>query len=269
MGSDADFGVIADPWQALRRHTDARIALGRAGHALPTSELLRFQLAHAQARDAVQQPVDFAAVAAPLQAQGLAVQTLHSLAPDRATYLRRPDLGRLLDNVSRSAVDKAKPTLTGYPVLAVIGDGLSAAAAECHAAPMLLAAASGLRAAGIVLCPTVFLARQARVALADEVGEPLQARLTVMLIGERPGLSSPDSLGIYLTYAPCRGRRNAERNCISNIRAAGLSYAQAAGKLVWLVAEALRLQLSGVALKDDSGAAVAAVSSVRIESSLT
>lgn len=244
--------MSGDPWRTLRRFTDARIALGRTGHALPTAEVLRFQFAHALARDAVVQPVDFAPVAAGLQALGYGVEYLHSRTPDRATYLKRPDLGRLLDEPSRVRLDELRPGLWNPEVVVVVGDGLSAFAVERHAIPLLAAAGPGLTAAGLTVCPTVFLARQARVALADEVGEALGARLAVILIGERPGLSSPDSLGIYLTFAPRRGRQNAERNCISNIRAAGLPYELAACRLTWLAREALRLGLTGVDLKDRS-----------------
>lgn len=242
--------MSGDSWRTLRRFTDARIALGRTGHALPTVEVLRFQLAHAQARDAVGQPVDFASVAAGLRELGYGVEFLRSQAPDRATYLKRPDLGRLLDEPSRTRLGDLHPSLRNPEVVFVVGDGLSAFAVERHALPLMAAAGPCLAAAGIAVCPTVFLAGQARVALADEVGEALVARLAVILIGERPGLSSPDSLGIYLTFAPRRGRQNAERNCISNIRVAGLAYELAASRLTWLAREALRLGLTGVDLKD-------------------
>lgn len=242
--------MSGDSWRTLRRFTDARIALGRTGHALPTAEVLRFQLAHAQARDAVGQPVDFAPVAAGLRDLGYEVALLHSQAPDRATYLKRPDLGRLLDEPSRARLLDLRPSLRNPEVALVVGDGLSAFAVERHALPLMAVAGPCLAAAGIAVCPTVFLAGQARVALADEVGAALGARLAVILIGERPGLSSPDSLGIYLTFAPRRGRQNAERNCISNIRVAGLAYELAASRLTWLAREALRLGLTGVDLKD-------------------
>lgn len=244
-----------DPWQGLRRFTAARLALGRAGHALPTREILHFQLSHAQARDAVGKPVDFRAVEASLTALGYAVEHVHSEAPDRAVYLQRPDLGRRLAAASRQRLLELQPSLGGADVTFIIGDGLSAWAVEQHSVPLIAAATPLLRAVAIRICPTVWLARQARVALSDEIGEVVQARAAVILIGERPGLSSPDSLGVYLTYGPRRGRQNAERNCISNIRPAGLSYAQAARTLAYLLQQALRLQLSGVALKDQSGPA--------------
>lgn len=241
--------VQADSWQALRQFTDARIALGRAGHALPTAAVMAFQLSHAQARDAVGQAADFAGVEAGLRDLGFGVQQLHSQAADRPAFLQRPDLGRLLAADSQQRLQALQPELAGYEVVFVVGDGLSAWAVERHAVPLL--AQTAARLAGIRLCPTVFLARQARVALGDEVGEALQARLVAILIGERPGLSSPDSLGVYLTYAPRRGRQNAERNCISNVRPEGLGYAAAASALAGLIREALRLQLTGVGLKLD------------------
>lgn len=241
-----------DPWHTLRRFTDARIALGRAGHALPFAEVLGFQLAHAQARDAVGQPVDFAPLEAGLRDLGHGVATLHSQAIDRAAYLKRPDLGRLLDEPSRVRLTELHASASRPEVMWVIGDGLSAVAVERHALPLLAAAGPRLAAVGIAVHPTVFLARQARVALGDEIGAALNARLVIVLIGERPGLSSPDSLGVYLTFDPRRGRQNAERNCISNVRPAGLSYEQAAVKLTWLAREALRLGLTGIDLKDGS-----------------
>ena len=247
----------ADPWQSLRRFTTARIALGRAGHAVPVDEVLRFQLAHAQARDAVLQPLDFAPLAAGLHALGCNAVELHSQAVDRAAYLKRPDQGRLLDAPSQARVTALRGTPAGSGELVfVIGDGLSASAVAGQTLPLLAEALPRLAAAGIAVCPSVFLARQARVALADAVGECLGTRLAVILLGERPGLSAPDSLGIYLTFAPQAGRQNAERNCISNVRAAGLSHAAAAAKLTWLAREALRLGLSGVELKDCSTAAL-------------
>ncbi|MCP5197586.1 MAG: ethanolamine ammonia-lyase subunit EutC [Gammaproteobacteria bacterium] len=241
-----------DAWRPLRRFTTARIALGRTGHALPLSEVLRFQLAHAQARDAVHQPVDFTCLASGLQDLGYAVEYIHSQAADRVTYLQRPDLGRLLDKPSQTRLAELRPTLAGPDVVFVIGDGLSAGAVERQTLPLMTHAHLRLVAAGFQICPTLFLARQARVALADPVGATLNARLTIVLIGERPGLSSPDSLGIYLTFDPLPGRQNAERNCISNIRLAGLGHEQAALKLTGLVRAALHRGLTGVALKEES-----------------
>lgn len=175
---------------------------------------------------------------------------MRSAASDRATYLQRPDLGRRLDPASRERLTAA--ARPGTDAVIVIADGLAASAAERHALPLLAALSPGLAAAGWRLAPIV-VAEQARVALGDEVGEILGAALALILLGERPGLSAPDSLGAYLTWAPRRGRTDAERNCVSNIRPAGLGYALAAGRLRYLMTEARRRRLSGVALKDESG----------------
>ena len=238
--------ALPDPWSALRRHTPARIALGRAGASLPTREVLAFGLAHARARDAVHDALDVDALRSQLAALGYSPQAVASRAADRATYLTRPDLGRRLAE---------NATLTGTAEIAVaIEDGLSAVAVQRHAAPLLEALIaldeSWQRAA-------VVIATQGRVALGDEIGERLKAKLVAVLIGERPGLSSPDSLGVYLTHAPKVGRSDAERNCISNIRPDGLPYSDAARKLDWLAKAALARGLTGVALKDDSDALLA------------
>ncbi|NVH74664.1 ethanolamine ammonia-lyase subunit EutC [Paraburkholderia sp. JPY432] len=236
-----------DPWNALRRFTQARIALGRAGNSLPTAPLLAFNLAHAQARDAVHHPLDADALHAQLQEQGFNTLDVHSAAPDREHYLRRPDLGRRLSDESRTTLARL-PTQSN-DVLFVIGDGLSAFAASKQAVPLLQAMHPKL--ADWTIGPVV-VARQARVALGDEIGELLDAKIVVMLIGERPGLSSPDSLGIYITYAPKVGCSDAQRNCISNVRPEGLDYPQAAHKLHYLLTQARTLRLTGVGLKDDS-----------------
>ena len=249
-------GVIATPWDDWRAVTPARIALGRAGVATPTSASLDFGWAHAMARDAIHTPLDIQALAQDLQATGLHCWQAHSRAADRTSYLRRPDLGRQLTPESAHELQQQAAALGGRPDLClVVGDGLSSLAVQRHAAP-LIRALRPLLPPACSLAPIV-LVQQARVAVADEVGELLQARCCAMLIGERPGLSSPDSLGIYLTHAPRRGRLDAERNCISNIRSQGLSYAHAAFKLAWLLRQALRLGHSGVALKDDSDAELA------------
>lgn len=237
-----------NPWQRLRQFTSARIALGRAGHSQPTDAVLAFGLAHAQARDAVHQPLSCEAVKAALDQAGFAKLLVHSAAADRAQYLRRPDLGRRLDEDSRERLRQtaADPCDVAF----VIADGLSAQAAQRHAVPVLLAVRDRLRDWRI---GPVAIAQQSRVALGDEIGELLRARQVVMLIGERPGLSSPDSLGIYLTYDPHPGRTDAQRNCISNVRPEGLSYQQAADRLAWLLRGAVALGCSGVRLKEDSG----------------
>ena len=241
--------VIADPWQALRAHTPARIALGRSGVSLPTAEQLAFGSAHALARDAVLRPLDVPALEAALRAEGFATLSVHSAAADRATYLLRPDLGRRLAEASRAAL--ANAWVAAGDLLPVVGDGLSSLAVARHALPLLRALRERLPA-GWTLGP-VIVAQQARVALGDDIGELLRAPLVAVLIGERPGLSSPDSLGVYLTAAPRRGRSDAERNCISNIRPEGLAYGRAAHKLCWL-AQAARRGGTGVRLKDMSDA---------------
>ncbi|MGR4863674.1 ethanolamine ammonia-lyase subunit EutC [Caulobacter sp. LARHSG274] len=242
--------VTPDPWTALRRHTPARIALGRSGASLPTREVLALALAHAQARDAVHTPFEAEATAAALRALDLETVIVDSAAPDRAAYLRRPDLGRTLSEAGRAALPPGPCDLA-----IVVADGLSSTAVHAHAAPLVQALLPAVRAAGWRLGPVV-IARQARVALGDAVGEALAARLVILLVGERPGLSSPDSLGAYITFAPRIGRTDAERNCVSNIRGEGLSYAAAAFKLAWHAREALRLGLTGVALKDESDTAL-------------
>lgn len=251
--------IEPNPWAELRQFTDARIALGRVGASLPTDEVLRFGLAHALARDAVHTPLDVPTLSAALTAAGLLSRTVTSCAPDRPSYLLRPDLGRrlaadaaqTLQDLARHSDLRADPMKDPGPDLVfVIADGLSAIAAQRHSLP-LLAEIRPLLHPGWRLAPIV-IATHARVALADEIGECFRARLVVMLIGERPGLSAPDSLGAYLTFQPRHGRSDAERNCVSNIRPAGLDYKSAARKIVWLITEALRLQLTGIDLKDDS-----------------
>lgn len=248
----------ADPWHALRRLTAARIALGRAGASQPTQALLEFGLAHARARDAVHAPLDAQALMRALQADGWETRQARSAAPDRATYLRRPDLGRRLDDADRAALaahtvrapDADHPPAT--PSLAlVVADGLSALAVARHARGVL--AELRPRLAGWQFTPVVAVS-QGRVAVGDDVGEALGTDAVAVLIGERPGLSSPDSLGIYLSWAPRRGMHDAQRNCISNVRPEGLPYALAAFKLAWLLDGARRLGATGVGLKDDSDA---------------
>lgn len=242
----------ADPWQALRAHTAARIGLGRVGASMPTAELLRFGLAHAQARDAVHGRLDSVALAGALKAEGLASLQVKSMAPDRERYLLRPDLGRCLDPESRQLLADAPRA----DIALVIADGLSAQAAMRHALPVALLLRDAL---GGWPAPMI-IAQQGRVALGDDIGAALGARLAIVMLGERPGLSSPDSLGIYLTWGPTPGRMDSERNCISNVRPAGLGYAAAAHKLHFLVGQSLRRQLSGVALKDDSAGGLLAPS---------
>jgi ethanolamine ammonia-lyase small subunit len=240
----------AEPWSVLRSLTPARVALGRTGASLPTNEIVRFGLAHALARDAVHAALDEALVQRQLASLGEPVLTVASAAADRATFLRRPDLGRRLPPEAEAKL--AAVHGHGADVALVIADGLSATAVHHHAAPLLGMLLPALRQQGLSLAPLV-LAHQARVALGDAVGAALGVRLVLVLIGERPGLSAPDSLGAYLTYGPQVGRRDHERNCVSNIRAAGLSPERATHSLLWLVTEALRRGETGVALKDESG----------------
>ena len=250
----SDDNVTKSPWSDWRSITPARLALGRAGVGMPTDEVLRFGWAHAMARDAIHAALDTHALDAALKAQGWTTAQVRSRAPDRATYLRRPDLGRVVapDDIAKLRAVFLKPNY----ICIVIGDGLSSLAVARHAAPLLAALkphlASELKNAPVVI------ATQARVALGDEIAELLQAKLSIMLIGERPGLSSPDSLGIYLTHAPFRNRNDSGRNCISNVRPEGLSYEAAAFKLAWLVRAALGRGITGVDLKDDSDLALIA-----------
>jgi ethanolamine ammonia-lyase small subunit len=238
--------VTADDWGALRAFTPARIALGRTGASQPTAAQLAFTLAHARARDAVHAPLDAQALQQALREAGFEPIPVHSRAADRGTYLRRPDLGRRLDDASlarlRAAASSPAPDL-----VFVIADGLSAFAIERHALPLMRAARERLRGWRIGPVP---VALQARVALGDEAAEALGARAVALLVGERPGLSSPDSLGIYLTWSPRVGRTDAERNCISNVRPEGLSYERAAQTLARLLDGAKRLGATGVGLKD-------------------
>ena len=222
----------------LRTFTPARVGLGRTGHSLPTTDWLRFQLDHARARDAVHEPLD-------PHGLGLPHLLLHSAASDRQTYLRRPDLGRMLDADSVERLEKGS-----YDAAIVIVDGLSAPAVQRHAAPLLQELTAGIAAEGWQLAPLA-VALLGRVAIGDEIAQRLGAQLAVVLIGERPGLTSPDSLGIYLTWDPRPGRTDAERNCISNVRAEGISYSEAAHRLHFLMREARVRKLTGVALKEN------------------
>jgi len=241
--------VRPDPWAPLRRFTAARIALGRAGGSLPTAEWLAFSAAHAAARDAVWSALDLEALSADLAPLGQPVLRVASAAPDRLTYVQRPDLGRRLDEGSRRALSAAAPP-GGCDVALLVGDGLSALAAARQAPAVLARLVPALLDRGLSLGPLV-LCTQARVALMDEVGAALGARLAVILLGERPGLGAADSLGAYLVHRPRPGRTDAERNCVSNIRPEGLPPAAAADLLAWLACEALQRALSGVALKDE------------------
>ncbi|MCY1412246.1 Ethanolamine ammonia-lyase light chain [compost metagenome] len=241
-----------NPWLELRRLTPARIALGRTGTSLPTRAQLDFQYAHAQARDAVHLPFDHTGLREQLSDCGRASLLLHSAAPNRDSYLQRPDLGRQLHpDSARQLRDYAHANPGGVDLAIVIADGLSALAVHRHAVPLIMRLEEQAQMDGWSLSP-VILVEQGRVAVADEIGERLGARMVVILIGERPGLSSPDSLGLYFTYNPKVGLTDAYRNCISNIRLEGLSYGMAAHRLLYLMREACRRQLSGVNLKDEA-----------------
>ncbi|RRV18061.1 ethanolamine ammonia-lyase subunit EutC [Pseudomonas saudiphocaensis] len=241
-----------NPWQELRQLTPARIALGRAGTSLPSRAQLDFQFAHAQARDAVHLPFDHTALREELHSLGHRTLLLRSAAGDRHTYLQRPDLGRRLDDESATLLNEhLKEHGGGHDLAIVIADGLSSLAVSRHSLPFLKRLLEQVTAEGWSLAP-ITLVEQGRVAVADEVGERLGAKMTVILIGERPGLSSPDSLGLYFTYAPKVGLNDAYRNCISNVRLEGLSYGMAAFRLMYLMREACRRQLSGVDLKDEA-----------------
>jgi|HubBroStandDraft_1064217.scaffolds.fasta_scaffold48220_3 ethanolamine ammonia-lyase small subunit len=247
-------GAHPDPALAvrLRALTPARVGLACTGVSLETRDLLDFQRFHAQARDAVHSRLEAASLVTTLaQISSAEVLRLHSAAADRATYLQRPDLGRTLDEPSRDQLFRhAPPTEAPSKKLAfIVADGLSSLAVERHAAALISELFPHLD--GWKLTP-ICVVEQARVAIGDEIGLALGAEISVVLIGERPGLSSPDSLGVYITFDPRPGRTDAERNCISNIRAEGMSYTQAAAQLVYYLTEARRRQLTGVALKEES-----------------
>jgi ethanolamine ammonia-lyase small subunit len=238
---------------SLRELTPARVALTPAGHSIATEEVLAFQLAHAKARDAVHARLDAPAFAMPLSAElarvgaaSVPILQLQSNAPDRATYLRHPDLGRTLHPQSA-----AQLTRGSFDLALVIADGLSALAVERNAIPLIASLLPLLLAENWSLAPIAIVV-QGRVAIADPLGQALGARCSLVLIGERPGLSSPDSLGAYLTWAPQPGRTDAERNCLSNIRSGGLDADTAAARLHWLLRAARTRQRSGIALKEGS-----------------
>ena len=250
--------VVHNPWRDLRQFTDARIGLGRAGISLPTSEMLAFQLSHAQARDAVNFPLDINEMKAKLatvNAANARVLHLHSQAVDRVTYLQRPDLGRKLNENSRQLLldfvaEQQQSTQEKYDLAIVVADGLSSLAVQKNAAPFIAELLSQLSVNKPLTLAPITLVEQGRVAIGDDFGELLNAQIVMVLIGERPGLSSPDSLGLYLTWEPKTGLNDSLRNCISNIRPAGLPYIDAARRAAYLLNEAKTLKLTGVNLKD-------------------
>lgn len=242
--------IQPDPWASLKAFTPARIALGRTGTAIPLQEVLQFRMAHAHARDAVYSLLDTDTLLTQLQNLQLPGNLLHSQAADRHEYLQRPDKGRKLNAASIDLLTSLAGGPSQQSVSIVLADGLSATATNSHALLLLELLLPMLQQAAIPLTP-LSIVQQARVAIGDEIGSLLKAELVVVLIGERPGLSSPDSLGIYLTYRPQPGLTDEARNCISNIRPEGLSYQAAATKLFYLIRESFRLQLSGISLKDN------------------
>jgi ethanolamine ammonia-lyase small subunit len=242
-------GVTEDSWKPLKKFTTARIALGSAGVAIPLIELLQFRLAHAHARDAVYSVIDENRLTEELKTFALPVYSLHTKAGSRNEYLQRPDMGRQLNETSAAQINQA----AGHSDIAfILADGLSASAINHHAVAMLNCLLPLLQESGFAVAP-ICIVSQARVAVGDEIASLLKARLCIVFIGERPGLSSPDSLGVYLTYKPAPGITDEQRNCVSNIHANGLPYASAAEKIYYLVKESFRMQYSGVHLKDNAG----------------
>jgi ethanolamine ammonia-lyase small subunit len=231
----------------LRQMTDARVSLGRHGAGLPTKAQLSFLLDHARAREAVWTSIDRVSLTQRLDAAGFSAISVDSMAGDRSTYVRRPDLGRLLDAPSAERL-KASASGKSYDIAIVVADGLSSSAVDLNAVPLIEALVPKLAVIGLQTAPIV-LASQARVALGDPVGEALRAKLSILLVGERPGLSAADSLGAYITYGPKPGNPDSGRNCISNIRDGGLKFAEAAEIIANLVRDMVRTQVSGVALK--------------------
>ncbi|HKK32545.1 MAG TPA: ethanolamine ammonia-lyase subunit EutC [Desulfomicrobiaceae bacterium] len=238
--------ITRDIWNELRQFTDARISLGRCGSSLPLHESLAFKLDHARARDAVWLPMDLASLSEKLDGVGLASLHLASSVADRNEFLTRPDKGRQLDTVSGTLLQRQE---TGKDICVVVGDGLSARAIHENGVPFLTSFMPLLHAAGLTSTP-ICLVENARVAIGDEIAHLLDARMVILLIGERPGLSSPNSMGIYMTFAPKPGTTDESRNCISNIRFGGLSTDEGVRKLAYLVENSLHRQTSGVMLKD-------------------
>ncbi|PKH07583.1 ethanolamine ammonia-lyase subunit EutC [Moritella sp. Urea-trap-13] len=252
--------VVTNPWRKLRRFTNARIGLGRVGNSIPSDELFKFQLAHAQAKDAVHTPLDIHLLCNDLTLMQTPVMlaeplVLHSAVADRIMYLQRPDLGRQLNDIScQKLTDYQQMTQTEYDLVIVVADGLSSRAVQDHAVAVISLIALHLAAdkTNSWTVAPIIVVEQGRVAIGDDIGELLHAKAVLVLIGERPGLSSPDSLGMYLTWAPKRGLDDSSRNCISNVRPEGLSYNEASLRAFYLLTEARRLSLSGVSLKDRS-----------------
>jgi ethanolamine ammonia-lyase small subunit len=235
-------------WDELKQYTSARIGLKRSGSSISTKQLLEFQLAHARAKDAVHEEVNFEKVREDLETYHLPVEILSSRATSKSVYLQRPDLGRLLSDESADKI-KAKEGQS-FDISLVIGDGLSAFAIHHNIKPFFEQLIPKLQQHSFIIAP-VALVRYARVAVGDEIGRLQNSKMVIVFIGERPGLSSPDSLGVYLTYNPQSGLTDEKRNCISNIRTGGLPFLFATEKLMYLISEAFRRRLSGIDLKDD------------------
>lgn len=244
--------IQLNPWQELRQYTDARIALGRAGNSLPTQAHLAFQLDHARARDAVHLPLDYTLLNKDLTSFSMPIIELESCATTREMYLQRPDFGRTLAKQSITQLTQFKENnKQPYDLVIVITEGLSSLAITENAKKMLAVILPNLLSMGLSLAP-LCIVKQGRVAVADDVGYHLKAKMSVILVGERPGLSSPDSLGIYFTYHPKPGCLESKRNCLSNIRARGMHYQQASDRLSYLIKEAIKRGYSGVDLKDET-----------------
>jgi len=238
-----------DLWESLQELTAARIALGRAGSSIPIKQSLQLKLAHAHARDAIYSELDVDGLIEGLQHHDLPILKVHSNAESREQYLQRPDMGRQLHEASAQTLYvHAAPC----DICIIVADGLSAHAVNTNAVPLINALMPLFKGMNYTVSP-IILAEQSRVALADPVAHALQARLSIILIGERPGLSSADSVGAYLTYNPKPGLTDESRNCVSNIRSQGLVFDKAAQKIFYLVQEAFKRKLSGVALKDNMG----------------
>lgn len=241
--------IELDPWTDLKQYTDARIALGRTGCSILTKDHLEFSLAHAKARDTIYQKFERERVSEQLRNMGLDTLYVTSQAENRNIFLKRPDMGRKLSDESRNKLKELN--YNGADVLLVIGDGLSSKAVNKQAVPLIKQFLPYMKELNLTVGPVV-LAKGSRVALGDDIAECMHCKLVATLIGERPGLSSPDSLGVYITYKPYAGILESERNCISNIRPEGLSYNKAAFKMAWLIETAFYIQKTGTALKDQS-----------------
>ncbi len=249
FSTESNHVLEPDCWSDLKKYTDARIALGRTGASLPTDEILKFGLSHARAKDTIHMPFDREALKNKFEQIGQECLYVSSAAPNRSIFLTRPDLGRKLSDSSRQYLEDFQ--YPGADIALVVGDGLSSKAVHNQVFPLVSNLLPYISELGLSMSPLV-LAEQSRVALGDEIGALLRAKLVAILIGERPGLSSPDSLGVYITWNPYVGRLESDRNCISNIRPEGLSFEKAAFKMAWIIENAFRMQQTGIHLKDMS-----------------